>query len=88
MSLQGVQATASTSVACIVEEPSDADGVSERSASVGEQTRYSMAEMEAYIRLVQEDRCKSISLVTSCLIESFRRASVAGLCNILACFWC
>jgi len=56
MSSRGVQATAPPSGACIVEEPSDADGISERSASVGEQTRYSMAEMEAYIRLVQEDR--------------------------------
>lgn len=56
MSVQGVHVTTPSGSACIVEEPSDADGISERSASVGEQTRYTMAEMEAYIRLVQDDR--------------------------------
>jgi hypothetical protein len=39
----------------VVEEPNDA--LSERSASVDEQAaRYTMAEMEGYLRLLQEDR--------------------------------
>jgi hypothetical protein len=46
-------------VGYVVEEPDEPhDGLSERSPSIDEQpVRYTMAEMEAYIQLVQKDRC-------------------------------
>ena len=43
----------------VVEEPEDADSVSQLSPSVDTDTpvRYTMAAMEAYIQLVRKDRC-------------------------------